>query len=66
VSPQYQEDVVKAVSFLAGDHASVMSDLEKSMLAFSDQLEFEKAASVRDRICGLIKRLTTAIDGSCC
>lgn len=50
---QYQEDVGKAVSFLAGNHASVMNDLEKSMLAFSDELEFEKAASVRDRITDL-------------
>ncbi|SMC33990.1 Excinuclease ABC subunit C [Polynucleobacter kasalickyi] len=50
---QYQEDVGKAVSFLAGNHASVMKDLEKSMLAFSDALEFEKAASVRDRITDL-------------
>ena len=50
---QYQEDVGKAVSFLEGNHASVMSDLESAMLSYSDELEFEKAASVRDRIADL-------------
>ena len=50
---QYQADVGKALAFLEGNHTSVMHDLETSMLAFSDELEFEKAASVRDRITDL-------------
>lgn len=50
---EYAKDVGKALAFLEGDHASVMSDLEDQMLAFSDELEFEKAAQVRDRIADL-------------
>jgi len=50
---EYAKDVAKALSFLEGDHASVMEELEDQMLAFSDELEFEKAAGVRDRIADL-------------
>jgi excinuclease ABC subunit C len=50
---EYAKDVGKALSFLEGDHASVMADLEEQMLAFSDKLEFEQAAAVRDRITDL-------------
>ena len=49
----YSEDVAKAKSFLEGDHISVMQDLEKQMLGYSDLLEFEKAAAIRDRISDL-------------
>ena len=49
----YSEDVAKAQSFLEGDHISVMQDLEKQMLGYSDLLEFEKAATIRDRISDL-------------
>jgi excinuclease ABC subunit C len=50
---EYAKDVGKALSFLEGDHASVMEELEDQMLALSDELEFEKAAGVRDRIADL-------------
>lgn len=50
---EYAKDVGKALSFLEGDHASVMAELEDQMLEFSDELEFEKAAGVRDRIADL-------------
>jgi excinuclease ABC subunit C len=50
---EYARDVGKALSFLEGDHASVMQDLEKQMISFSDQLEFEQAAAIRDRIADL-------------
>jgi excinuclease ABC subunit C len=49
----YREDVDKAVRFLEGDHASVMSDLEKAMFRYSENMEFEQAARVRDRIADL-------------
>jgi excinuclease ABC subunit C len=50
---EYAGDVGKALSFLEGDHASVMKDLESQMLGFSERLEFEQAAAVRDRIADL-------------
>ena len=49
----YAADVNKAIRFLEGDHASVMADLEKAMLLYSDQMEFEQAAAMRDRIADL-------------
>lgn len=49
----YQADVRKAMAFLEGDHASVMHDLEVRMQAHSDSLEFELAASYRDRLADL-------------
>jgi len=50
---EYAQDVAKAVSFLEGNHSSVMQDLEIQMLAHSEALEFEQAATVRDRITDL-------------
>jgi excinuclease ABC subunit C len=49
----YAEDVSKAMKFLEGDHASVMSDFEKAMFAHSENMEFEQAAMMRDRIADL-------------
>jgi excinuclease ABC subunit C len=50
---EYAQDVAKAVSFLEGNHSSVMQDLEIQMLAHSEALEFEQAATLRDRIADL-------------
>jgi excinuclease ABC subunit C len=50
---EYTQDVSKALSFLEGNHISVMQDLETLMLAYSDAYEFEKAATIRDRIADL-------------
>ena len=50
---EYSQDVSKALSFLEGNHISVMQDLETLMLSYSDALEFEKAATIRDRIADL-------------
>lgn len=49
----YAEDVTKAMKFLEGDHASVMADFEKAMLTHSQNMEFEQAAMMRDRIADL-------------
>jgi len=49
----YAEDVTKAMKFLEGDHASVMADFEKAMFTHSQNMEFEQAAMMRDRIADL-------------
>ncbi len=50
---QYGQDVAQATRFLEGDHRHVLSELEKKMHAFSDAMEFEMAAVLRDRIADL-------------
>jgi excinuclease ABC subunit C len=49
----YAADVNKAMKFLEGDHASVMSEFERAMLSHSESMEFEQAAMMRDRIADL-------------
>ncbi len=50
---QYGQDVAQAKRFLEGDHRRVLSELEKEMHAYSDAMEFEMAAILRDRIADL-------------
>ncbi|MBU3594168.1 excinuclease ABC subunit UvrC [Polynucleobacter sp. 71A-WALBACH] len=50
---QYGQDVAQATRFLEGDHSRVLSELEKKMHAYSDAMEFEMAAVLRDRIADL-------------
>jgi excinuclease ABC subunit C len=50
---QYGQDVAQATRFLEGDHGRVLSELEKKMHAYSDAMEFEMAAVLRDRIADL-------------
>jgi len=50
---QYGQDVAQATRFLEGDHSRVLSELEKKMHAYSDAMEFEMAAVLRDRITDL-------------
>ncbi len=50
---QYGQDVAQATRFLEGDHSRVLSELEKKMQAYSDAMEFEMAAVLRDRITDL-------------
>jgi excinuclease ABC subunit C len=50
---QYGQDVEQARRFLEGDHSRVLSELEKKMHAYSDAMEFEMAAVLRDRIADL-------------
>jgi excinuclease ABC subunit C len=49
----YAEDVSKAMKFLEGDHSSVMAEFEKAMFAYSENMQFEEAAMMRDRIADL-------------
>ncbi len=50
---QYGQDVEQARRFLEGDHSRVLSELEKKMHVYSDAMEFEMAAVLRDRITDL-------------
>jgi excinuclease ABC subunit C len=54
ITPQaYGQDVQHAEQFLRGETQVVMQTLEAQMMACSDQLEFEMAAELRDRIAAL-------------
>ncbi len=50
---QYGQDVAQATRFLEGDHGRVLSELEKEMHVYSEAMEFEMAAVLRDRIADL-------------
>ncbi len=52
-APDYAKLVDQARSFLAGRAGTVQRELSGEMQAASDQLEFERAATLRDRIRGL-------------
>lgn len=49
----YREDVRSASDFLRGQQLDVMRNLEKRMLAYSAELQFEKAAQIRNQISAL-------------
>ena len=53
---EYKKNIEQAISFLGGDYRELLSTLEKEMNQHSENLEFEKAALLRDRI-NNIKRL---------
>ena len=54
---EYAEIIAQALSFLQGNSAAVIKQMEKNMAEYSENLEFEKAARVRDRLAA-IKRLS--------
>lgn len=47
---QYQERLEEVVGFLKGDYRALLRDLRQKMEDASEQLQFEKAATLRDRI----------------
>jgi len=47
---QYREDIRRLIRFLDGDKASVLGQMEKEMIEASKDLNFEKAARLRDEI----------------
>ncbi len=54
ITPQaYRQDVQNAEQFLRGETQIVMQTLEAQMMACADQLAFEMAAELRDRIAAL-------------
>jgi excinuclease ABC subunit C len=62
---EYEKDVTNASLFLQGKENEVIQSLEKSMLDCSTNMEFEKAAVLRDRIRSLTKvRETQFVTGS--
>jgi excinuclease ABC subunit C len=58
VSPhQYEQDINSAAKFLQGDHQAVIGELQSAMHAAAEQLQFEQAAVLRNRISALSKVL---------
>lgn len=47
---EYVQNVRDAVSFLKGGSAKALKEMQAQMEKYSDELEFEKAAKLRDRI----------------
>ncbi len=47
---EYQQNVKDAVAFLKGGSAKAVKDMTEKMQQYSEELEFEKAAKLRDRI----------------
>ncbi|HYO09624.1 MAG TPA: UvrB/UvrC motif-containing protein [Tepidisphaeraceae bacterium] len=46
----YGEDIHRLLKFLEGNHKQVLKDLEKEMLEASKEMNFERAAKLRDEI----------------
>jgi excinuclease ABC subunit C len=46
----YRQDISRLVRFLEGDKKTVLATMEKEMLEASEQLDFERAARLRDEI----------------
>ena len=58
ISPDdYRRDVSNAERFLLGDTDELLATLQVQMMAFSDALEFERAAEVRNQISALSRVL---------
>ncbi|MDR0480186.1 MAG: excinuclease ABC subunit UvrC, partial [Burkholderiaceae bacterium] len=58
IGPQaYADDVADATAFLGGHAPQLLAELERRMMAHSDQLQFEQAAQLRNRIAALSKVL---------
>lgn len=47
---QYRERLEEAMDFLKGDYKALLADLNQKMQDAAENLQFEKAASLRDRI----------------
>ncbi|MGW8195773.1 MAG: excinuclease ABC subunit UvrC [Desulforhopalus sp.] len=53
----YMENVGKIIMLLEGRNNDLIQDLEKQMLAASEALDFERAATIRDQISALSRTL---------
>jgi excinuclease ABC subunit C len=58
---QYANHVQGLTSFLDGDNEEIIKSLEKEMLQSSENLEFEKAARLRDRLGGVRRAMETQV-----
>ena len=56
-APDYRADVANAERFLRGEADEVIAGLQEQMMAFSDALEFERAAEIRNQIAALSRVL---------
>ncbi|MBQ7005020.1 MAG: excinuclease ABC subunit UvrC [Clostridia bacterium] len=64
---EYEENLSQAVEFLKGGSSAVISSLKKQMELCAENLEFEKAAKIRDKIRSverIMSRQKVVIDGS--
>jgi len=64
---EYEENLSQAVEFLIGGSSAVISSLKKQMELCAENLEFEKAAKIRDKIRSverIMSRQKVVIDGS--
>ncbi|MDE6357373.1 MAG: excinuclease ABC subunit UvrC, partial [Eubacteriales bacterium] len=52
---EYQKMVDVVINFFNGKHQDIIKNLEKEMLEASDNLEFEKASEIRDKIFAIKK-----------
>ena len=63
----YASDVARAEQFLDGKSEDILSEMQERMMQFTERLEFEKAAVVRDQIAALsnvLHRQTVETTGS--
>ena len=62
ISPdQYAEHVQGLTAFLDGDNEEIVDALQKDMFTASENLEFEKAARLRDRLGGVRRAIETQL-----
>lgn len=52
---EYEKNVGDAIKFLTGSRSDILAEMEKEMNDAAENLEFEKAAVLRDRISGIKK-----------
>ncbi len=58
ISPEdYNRDVAQAERFLLGEQEAVLESLQTQMMGYAEQLQFEKAAEIRNQIGALSKVL---------
>ncbi|RZI84870.1 MAG: excinuclease ABC subunit UvrC, partial [Rubrivivax sp.] len=58
ITPEdYNRDVAQAERFLLGEQEAVLESLQTQMMAYAEQLQFEKAAEIRNQIGALSKVL---------
>lgn len=54
---EYQRLISEAVSFLKGNYSGIIGNLKEQMNIYSENMEYEKAAKIRDKIYALSKIL---------
>ena len=52
---EYRKNIEKAISFLNGNTRDIINELKDKMKAYSEEMEFEKAAEARDLITSIEK-----------